>query len=75
YRHVNQAERYQTAELRAEGVNYRATIPASYLDALYSIQYYFELSQGPDETWLYPGLLSDLANQPYFVVRPTRPKT
>ncbi|HEX7960445.1 MAG TPA: hypothetical protein VF493_11035, partial [Terriglobales bacterium] len=46
YRHVNQAERYQTAELRAEGVNYRATIPASYLDALYSIQYYFELSQG-----------------------------
>jgi hypothetical protein len=72
YRHVNQSERYQVAELRAEGSNYRATIPANYLDALYPIQYYFELRQAPDKAWLYPGLSSDLANQPYFVVRPAK---
>jgi hypothetical protein len=70
YRRVNQSEHYQTAELRAERSNYRATIPANYLDALYPIQYYFELRYGPDNAWLYPGLAPDLANQPYFVVRP-----
>src|SRR5262249_32272556 len=35
YRHVNQSERYRTAELRSEGGKYRASIPASYLDGLY----------------------------------------
>lgn len=75
YRHVNQSERYQAAELRADGNNYRATIPANYLDALYPIQYYFELRLAPDRAWLYPGFTPDLSNQPYFVVHPAAKST
>ena len=72
YRHVNQAERYQTAELHREGNEYRATIPASYTDSAYPLQYYFELRSGPKSSWLYPGFTQDLMNQPYFVVRDTK---
>ena len=68
YRHVNQAERYQTTEMQVEGGRYRATIPAAYLQGGYPLQYYFELRQGPEAAWLYPGFGADLANQPYFVV-------
>ena len=69
YRHVNQAERYQTAELRAQGKEFRATIPGSYLNPTYPLQYYFEFRQGKHNAWLYPGFNADLTNQPYFVVR------
>src|SRR5215472_14802684 len=70
YRHVNQAERYQTVELQAQGSEYRATIPANYTDSPYPLQYYFELRRGPASAWIYPGFTPDLMNQPYFVVRP-----
>jgi len=71
YRHVNQAERYQSAELQAQGAQYQATIPAHYTDSPYPLQYYFELRQGPTSVWLYPGFAPDLTNQPYFVLRPS----
>lgn len=71
YRHVNQAERYESAELHRRGVEYKAAVPGSYLTPTYSLQYYFELSQPPDRACLYPGFAPDLANQPYFVVRPS----
>ena len=67
YRHVNQAERWQSMEL-ASGA---ATIPASYTDSPYPLQYYFECRTSPEQAWLYPGFAPDLANQPYFVVRRT----
>jgi hypothetical protein len=60
YRHVNQAERWISAELK-DGA---ATVPAAYTDSPYPLQYYFEF-----RTFLYPGLGPDLTNQPYFVVR------
>jgi hypothetical protein len=69
YRHVNQAERFQTVEMQLTGKGYRATIPADYTNSEYPLQYYFELRDGPDKAWLYPGFKPDLANQPYFVVR------
>ena len=69
YRHVNQSERYQIAEAAAQGREYHAEIPASYAKSIYPLQYYFELKQGPETAWLYPGFAPDLANQPYFVVR------
>ena len=69
YRHVNHAERYETLEMQLLSNRYRATIPATYTDSEYPIQYYMELKEGPDKAWLYPGLREDLANQPYFVVR------
>lgn len=69
YRHVNQAERYETVEMQLVGKRYRATIPAAYTNSPYPLQYYFELKEGPESAWLYPGFHADLANQPYFVVR------
>jgi hypothetical protein len=69
YRHVNQAERYLTAEMRGKDGRYSAAVPGRYTDSPYPIQYYFEVTQGPDKAWLYPGFAPDLTNQPYFLVR------
>jgi hypothetical protein len=68
YRHVNHAERYETVEMHVSGKSYRATIPADYTNSQYPLQYYFELKEGPEKAWLYPGFTADLTNQPYFVV-------
>jgi hypothetical protein len=69
YRRVTQAERYESTEMQLRDGHYRATIPADYTDSHYPLEYYFELKQGPDSAWLYPGFGVDLTNQPYFVVR------
>jgi hypothetical protein len=69
YRHVNQAERYESAELQPHGKEFQGRIPGSYLDPTYPLQYYFELRQGKENAWLYPGFNADLTNQPYFIVR------
>ena len=71
YRHVNQAERYQALAMRIEGDRATAAIPAKYTDSVFPLQYYFELTQG-EASCLYPGLGSELTNQPYFVVRAKR---
>jgi hypothetical protein len=68
YRHVNQLERYQSVEMEASATGYKANIPASYTDSPYPLQYYFELKQGREKAWLYPGFNADLSNQPYFVL-------
>jgi hypothetical protein len=71
YRHVNQSERYQNVKMQSKTGKYLATIPGSYTDSEYPLQYYFELKEEKRyaNAWLYPGLNADLANQPYFVVR------
>ena len=69
YRHVNQAERWQSAVMDRKGTAYVAAIPAAYTDSPYPLQYYFELKSAPDRAWLYPGFPADLAGQPYYVVR------
>ena len=69
YRHVNQAERFQSIDMAATGNRYSAVIPASYAETQYPLQYYFELRSAPDRAWLYPGFAPDLTGQPYFVVR------
>jgi hypothetical protein len=69
YRRVNQAERYQVAEMQLQGDEFHAIIPTAYTDSLFPLQYYFELKESPASAWLYPGFDADLANQPYFVVR------
>ena len=75
YRHVNQAERYQSADMRAEGSRFNAVISASYTNSKYPLQYYFEPRRGADRAWLFPGLGSDLRAQPYFVVRQAGART
>lgn len=69
YRHVNHAERYEVADMQLQGNSFKATIPANYTNSAYPLQYYFELRQGPDKAWMFPGFNADQTNQPYFVVR------
>jgi hypothetical protein len=69
YRHVNQAERYSVVLMEADGQEYRATIPATYTDSKYPLQYYFEIEESAMSAILCPGFSSSLTNQPYFTVR------
>ncbi len=69
YRHVTQAERYESVEMEVRDGKYRAAIPGSYTDTKYPLEYYFELTEAPGKGWLYPGFNAELTNQPYFVVR------
>jgi hypothetical protein len=66
---VNHAERFETTEMILSGSGYRVTIPAAYTESDYPIQYYFEIKEGSEEAWLYPGFNPDLTNEPYFVLR------
>jgi hypothetical protein len=70
YRHVNQAERYQSTDMVASDNRFSAAIPASYTNSNYPLQYYFELRRSRENAWLFPGLVGNLQNQPYFVVHP-----
>lgn len=69
YRHVNQAEHYEMAQMQLQSGKFLATIPASYTDSKYPLQYYFEIKQSPEKAWLYPGFNAEQTNQPYYVVR------
>lgn len=69
YRHVNQAERWQSVELAGRGADFHGEIPAAYTASRYVLQYYFEVEVGPTQATLFPPLAADLANVPYYVVR------
>jgi hypothetical protein len=69
YRHVNQAERWQSAAMERKGASYAATIPGDYTATPYPLQYYFELKATANRACISPGLGPDLAGQPYYVVR------
>ena len=69
YRHVNQAERYESVPMTAAGARWRAAVPGAYTAGTYPIEYYFELRESPASATLYPGFAAGRANQPYFVVR------
>lgn len=69
YRHVTQAERWQSVDMQRQGTSHHASLPAAYTNSPYPLQYYFELRSAPDVAWLYPGLGPDLMQQPYFVLR------
>ena len=71
YRHVNQAERWQSVELVRTGTSFQGEISAAYTARRYALQYYFEIAAGPAEATLFPALAADLANVPYFVLRRT----
>jgi hypothetical protein len=71
YRHVNQAERWQSDELTRNGNVFQGEIPAAYTARRYALQYYFEIETGPTQATLLPLLAADLANVPYYVVRRT----
>ena len=68
YRHVNQGERYESAEMKVAGNSFKATIPAAYTNSPYPLEYYFELKENPETATLYPSFGAELKDQPYFVV-------
>ena len=68
YRHVNQAERWLTADMQKDHMGYSAEIPAEYTDSVYPLQYYFELDNMQKEAWLYPAFNASLSNQPYYAI-------
>jgi hypothetical protein len=69
YRHVNQAERFNAALMESHAGRYRAAIPATYTDSFYPLEYYFEVKGQTAGAFLFPGFVTTLTNQPYFVVR------
>ena len=69
YRHVNQAERWQSVEMKLDGDAFAGEIPAAYTAKRFALQYYFEIEVGPAEATLFPPLAMELDNVPYYVVR------
>ena len=67
YRHVNQAEDYQSQVMTQQGRRYRAVIPAEYTQSPYGLQYYFQV-QTQEAAWLLPGLDPNAPVQPYYFV-------
>ena len=68
YRHVNQAEYYATLEMTGSGGVFRGSIPGSYTQGEYALQYYFELQHNPSLATMSPGIGPDLTSRPYFLV-------
>jgi hypothetical protein len=68
YRHVSQAERWNTLDASREDGAYTAAIPAEYTQSKFALEYYFELEGGTGVKWMYPGFSKTLSNQPYFAV-------
>jgi hypothetical protein len=68
YRHVNQAVRWNSAEMSREGDQFRGAIPAEYTKSKFFLQYYFALEDGKGSAWMYPGFNKSLSNQPYFAI-------
>ncbi|HLX96069.1 MAG TPA: twin-arginine translocation signal domain-containing protein [Verrucomicrobiae bacterium] len=68
YRHVNQGEVWQMAEMNRAGEGYQAVIAASYTDLEFPLQYHFQIRNVSDQTWLHPGLEHRWHGQPYFFV-------
>jgi hypothetical protein len=69
YRHVNQAEAWQSVVMGKVGTTFQATIPGAYTKSAYPLQYYFSVTIGANLSTLVPGFDSNLANQPYYLVR------
>ncbi len=68
YRHVNQAERWQSVTATADGHTWRAAIPADYTSSPFPLQYYAEVWTAPRDGRLYPGFPEVAAPLPYIVL-------
>ncbi len=72
YRHLDQAERWEEADMAREADRFVASIPGAYSDSPYALQYHFVLADGEGRAWLHPGLGAELSDRPYHVVRQER---
>ncbi|HEU5317794.1 MAG TPA: hypothetical protein VFX49_16910, partial [Chloroflexota bacterium] len=77
YRHANQAETYRGIEMEPAAPNsstttrFSAVIPPDYTDSPYPLVYAFRVRFDDGCAAPYPGLDPSLANQPYYLIRPT----
>ena len=69
YRHVNHGERWSSTPMKRSGSSYNASVPGSYTNSPFPMQYYFEL-RTTEEATLHPQLNSSFNNQPYFAILP-----
>ncbi len=69
YRHVNQAEIWQSVEMEKTGEDYHAVIAGDYTDSPFPLQYYFQIWDGAGAVRLSPGLNPGWHGQPYYFVR------
>ena len=67
YRHVNQAERWQSITMKRDGGEHTASIPAAYTQSPFHLQFYVT-AVGASGLVIAPGLDADLANEPYLTV-------
>jgi hypothetical protein len=67
YRHVNHGERWLSAPMQKTGNAHRASVPGSYTNSPYPLQYYFELRMA-DAAILHPPFNPTLSNQPYYAI-------
>lgn len=70
YRHVNQAEDWQTIGLVPESGRFTGVIPGDYTKSTYPLMYFFIAEHKNGAMALHPGFEPDLANQPYHVIMP-----
>jgi hypothetical protein len=71
YRHVNHGERWLSTAMVKKGDGYSASIPASYTNSTFPLQYYFELRTA-DAATLHPPFNATFSNQPYFAIMPSK---
>ncbi len=69
YRHVNQGELWQKMEMKPVADGFSATIPGTYTDSPFPLQYYFRVRPKSGGTVLHPGLETLFNGQPYYVVQ------
>jgi hypothetical protein len=67
YRHVNHGERWLSAPMQKTGNLHSVSVPGSYTNSLYPLQYYFELHTVNAAT-LHPSFNPTFSNQPYYAI-------
>jgi hypothetical protein len=68
YRRVDQAERWESIQMELRDGRYRATVPGSYTQSPFPMQYYFETHMPGQTPGLHPGFTTELNNQPYYIL-------
>jgi hypothetical protein len=75
YRVLHQAAAWQAVSMTRAGRDFRARIETAYADTPYPLQYYFSLRGDGRRPQLYPGIGSNLAGEPYWVISPRRKRS
>ena len=68
YRHVDQAERWNSVEMQRSGAGFSAAIPGDYTQSKFPLEYYFEREWTNIAAWLFPAFNATLSNQPYYAI-------